>query len=134
MQFSSQRQSAARPSGKPSLSHSTETELELAGVRPGAWQPEAQTEPHCTETVCSIHATFCLGHLRVPGFTVNPGPKSMQMLSGQGKLSVVVLTSFVVSQYITCRFQEKDGTDSRCIIAAIVCKKSLKLKNKWFLL
>lgn len=49
--FSSQRQPAVGPSGKPFLSHSTETELELTEVRPVAWQPEAQPEPHCTETL-----------------------------------------------------------------------------------
>lgn len=83
---------------------------------------------------CSIRATFCLGQLRAPGFTADPGPRAMQKLSGQGKLSVVVLTSFVVSHYMICRLKEKDGTDIRCMMVVTVCKKSLKLKNKWFLL
>lgn len=116
----------------PLGSHLCPTQLRLnlsslgLDLQPGNQRP-SRTSRHRD---CSIHATFCVAHLPVPGSTVNPGPKSMPRISGQGKPSVVVLTSFVVSHYVIGRFQGKVGTDIGCIIVVIVYKKSLKLKKK----
>lgn len=95
------------------------------------WQPKGpdRSSVH-KDFACSFHATFCLGHLHGLRFTVSLAPRSMQKLSGQGKRSGAV-SLFYLSPHMVRSSQEKAGAVIRCIIAALVYKKFLELRN-WF--